>query len=137
MILLLSDELFCAFTWIKVAKTQIKSISASKEDVIQKNNVTNFIHSGKGKRHSITSKVHQGQPTLLQYLKQPHYLRLFLSIHPINRLFAASHSSGTKPPCWRTKVALGQDKQKAYMSLNDNFLCLTCPARLLLFSKER
>ena len=50
MILLLSDELFCAFTWIKVAKTQIKSIFASKEDVIQKNhNVTNFIHSGKGK----------------------------------------------------------------------------------------
>ena len=49
MILLLSDELFCAFTWIKVAKTHIKSIFASKEDVIQKNNVTNFIHSGKGK----------------------------------------------------------------------------------------
>ena len=92
---------------------------------------------GKGKRHSITSKVHQRQPTLLQYLKQPHYLRLFLSIHHINRPFAASHSRGTKPPCWRAKVALGQDKQKAYMSLNDNFLCLTCPARLLLFSKER
>ena len=29
-----------------------------------------------------------------------------------NRLFAASHSRGTKPPCWRAKVALGQDKQR-------------------------
>ena len=25
--------------------------------------------------------------------------------------FAASHSRGTKPPCWRGKVALEQDKQ--------------------------
>ena len=28
-----------------------------------------------------------------------------------NRPFAASHSRGTKLLCWRTKVALGQDKQ--------------------------
>ena len=28
----------------------------------------------------------------------------------VNRPFAASHSRGTKPPCWRAKVALGQDK---------------------------
>ena len=25
----------------------------------------------------------------------------------VNRPFAASHSRGTKPPCWRAKVALG------------------------------
>ena len=29
-----------------------------------------------------------------------------------NRPFAASHSRGTKPPCWNAKVALGQDKQR-------------------------
>ena len=44
------------------------------------------------------------------------------------RPFAASHSRGTKPPWWRTKVALGQDKQKAYIILNDSFLCLSCPS---------
>ena len=26
--------------------------------------------------------------------------------------FAACHSRSTKPPCWRAKVALGQDKQR-------------------------
>ena len=31
------------------------------------------------------------------------------------------------PPCWRAKVALGQDKQKTYIILNGNFLCLSCP----------
>ena len=44
----------------------------------------------------------------------------------INRPFAASHSRGTKPPYWRAKVALGQDKQMAYIILNGNFLCLSC-----------
>ena len=28
------------------------------------------------------------------------------------RPFATSHSRGTKPPCWRAKEALGQDKQR-------------------------
>ena len=41
---------------------------------------------------------------------------------------AARRSFGTKPPCWRAKVVLGQDKQKAYMILNGNFLCLSCPS---------
>ena len=45
-----------------------------------------------------------------------------------NRPFAASHSRGTKPPRWRAKVALGQDKQKTYIILNGNFLCLSCPS---------
>ena len=44
-----------------------------------------------------------------------------------SRPFAASHSCGKKPPCWRAKVALGQDKQKAYIILNGNFLCLSRP----------
>ena len=30
----------------------------------------------------------------------------------VNRPFAACHSRGTKPPCWDTKVTLGQDKQR-------------------------
>ena len=45
-----------------------------------------------------------------------------------NRPLAASYSGGTKPPCWRAKVALGQDKQKTYIILNGNFLCLSCPS---------
>ena len=45
-----------------------------------------------------------------------------------NRPIAASHSHGTKPPRWRTKVALGQDKQKTYIIWNGNFLCLSCPS---------
>ena len=32
------------------------------------------------------------------------------------------------PPCWRAKVALGQDKQKTYIILDGNFLCLSCPS---------
>ena len=47
----------------------------------------------------------------------------------LNRLFATSHSRGTKPPRWRAKVALGQDKQKTnYIILDGNFLCLSCPS---------
>ena len=35
--------------------------------------------------------------------------------HLGDRLFAASHSRGTKPPCWRTKVALGQDQHGGFV----------------------
>ena len=45
-----------------------------------------------------------------------------------NRPFAASHSRGAKPPRWTAKVALGQDKQKTYIILNGNLLCLSCPS---------
>ena len=38
--------------------------------------------------------------------------------------FADSHSL----PCWRAKVALGQDKQKANIILNGIFLCLSRPS---------
>ena len=38
--------------------------------------------------------------------------------------FADSHS----PLCWRAKVALGQDKQKANIILNGIFLCLSRPS---------
>lgn len=37
-------------------------------------------------------------------------------------------SSFTKSPCWRGKVAFGQEKQKAHIILNSNFLCLSCPS---------
>ena len=46
----------------------------------------------------------------------------------VNSPFAASHSRGKKLPYWRAKAALGQDKQKAYIILNGNFLCLSCPS---------
>ena len=45
-----------------------------------------------------------------------------------NRPFAGSYSCGTNSPCCRAKVALGQDKQKTYIILNGNFLCLSCPS---------
>ena len=52
----------------------------------------------------------------------------------LNRPFAASHSCGTKPPCWRAKVALGQDKQRNYhLKLCMSFVCFV-PVRLLLSS---
>ena len=44
-----------------------------------------------------------------------------------NRPFAASHSRGTKPPCWRGKVALGEDKQRK-LSFDIMYpFCLSCP----------
>ena len=46
----------------------------------------------------------------------------------VSRLVAASHSRGTKPPCWRANVALRQDKQKANIILDNNCLCLSCPS---------
>ena len=50
-----------------------------------------------------------------------------------NRPFADSHSRVTKPPRWRAKVALGQDKQKTYVIWNGNFLCLSCPSATFPF----
>ena len=45
-----------------------------------------------------------------------------------NRPFAGSHSRGTKPPCWRAKVALGQDKQKKLPFKIMYVFCLSCPS---------
>ena len=45
-----------------------------------------------------------------------------------NRPFAASHSRGTKPPCWRAKVALGQDKQRKLPFKIMYVFCLSCPS---------
>ena len=48
-----------------------------------------------------------------------------------DRPFAASHSRGTKPPCWRAKVALGQDKQRklpfTVIYAPVYVFCLSCP----------
>ena len=40
-----------------------------------------------------------------------------------NRPFAANHSRGTKPPCWRVKVALGQNKQRKLITTS-HCLCV-------------
>ena len=53
---------------------------------------------------------------------------LFIASQSGDKPFAAWHSRGTKLPCWDTKVALGQDQQKAYIILNGNFLCLSYPS---------
>ena len=49
--------------------------------------------------------------------------------------FAAGHSRGTKSPCWREKVALGQDRQRNcyHLKLCMSYVCLV-PMRLLLSS---
>ena len=44
-----------------------------------------------------------------------------------NRPFAASQSRGTKPPYWRAKVALGQDKQRNYHLKLCMLFCLSYP----------
>ena len=46
----------------------------------------------------------------------------------VNRPFAASHSGGTKPQCWRAKNRSGTRQIRAYIILNGNFLCLSCPS---------
>ena len=45
-----------------------------------------------------------------------------------NRPFAASHSRGKKPPCWRAKVALGQDKQRKLPSKITYVFRWSCPS---------
>ena len=45
-----------------------------------------------------------------------------------NRPFAAGHSRGTKPPCWKAKVALGQDKQSKLPFKIMHVFCLSCPS---------
>ena len=45
-----------------------------------------------------------------------------------NRPFAASHSRGTKPPCWRAKVALGHDKHRKLPFQIMYVFCLSCPS---------
>ena len=45
-----------------------------------------------------------------------------------DRPFAASHSRGTKPPCWRAKVELGQDKQGKLPFKIMYVFCLSCPS---------
>ena len=46
----------------------------------------------------------------------------------VNRPFPPSHSRGTKPPCWRAKVALGQDKQRKLPFKIMYVFCLSCPS---------
>ena len=53
--------------------------------------------------------------------------RLYCEQVTDNRPFAASHSRGTKPPCWRP---LGHGKKKASIILNDILLCLSCPSAM-------
>ena len=42
--------------------------------------------------------------------------------------FASGHSRGTKPPYWRAKVALGQDKQRKLPFKIMYAFCLSCPS---------
>ena len=45
-----------------------------------------------------------------------------------NRPFAAIHSRGTNPPCWRAKVALGQDKERKLPFQVMYIFCLPFPS---------
>ena len=44
------------------------------------------------------------------------------------RPFAACHSRGSKPPCWRAKLALGQDKQRKLPFKIMYVFCLSFPS---------
>ena len=46
----------------------------------------------------------------------------------LNRPFAGNHSRGTKLPCWREKVVLGQDKQRKLPVKIMYAFCLSCPS---------
>ena len=75
--------------------------------------------------------MEKGTSKTLTFVKLETASKIFLKLNPevpSNRPFAASHSRGTKPPRWRAKVALGQHKQKTYIILNVNFLCLSRPS---------
>ena len=43
-----------------------------------------------------------------------------------NRPVAASHSRGTKPPCWRAKVALGEHKKRKLPFKIMSAFCWSC-----------
>ena len=53
----------------------------------------------------------------------------------LNRPFSASHSGGTKPPCWRAKVALGQDKQRKLPFKIMYVFCLFCPSATFVLQR--
>ena len=53
----------------------------------------------------------------------------------INRPFAASHLRGTKPPCWRAQVTLGQDKQRKLPFQIMYVFCLSCPSATLALQR--
>ena len=53
---------------------------------------------------------------------------LFIRKSSTNRPITASHSRGTKLPCWRAKVALGQDKQRKLSSKITCVFCWSCPS---------
>ena len=67
-------------------------------------------------------------------LDQVNFRKGFWDCYWRQRGKAASHLRGTKPSCWRAKVALGQDKWRKYhIKLCVPFVCLD-PVRLSLAS---
>ena len=53
----------------------------------------------------------------------------------VKRPFAASHSRGTKPPCWREEVVLGQDKKRNLPFKIMYVFCLSCSSATLALQK--
>ena len=87
------------------------------EEYYRKNRGTDFIGLG---RHF---KLYWGYT-----YQELHRFDLF------NRPFPASHSHGTKPPCWRAKFALRQDRKRELpFKIMYVFVCLV-PVLLLLSS---
>ena len=62
-----------------------------------------------------------------RWLMTAHVISLQFRV-TMNRSFVASHSRGTKPPWWRAKVALGQDKQRKLPFKIMYVFCLSCPS---------
>ena len=61
--------------------------------------------------------------------------KLLVGFYQGNWPFAASHSRGTKPPCWRAKVSLGQDKQRKLPFKIMYVFCLSCPNATLALQR--
>ena len=73
-------------------------------------------------------------PVILQHLPENDVYKgcckmsLSFILLDYDRSFAASHSCGTKPPYWRAKVTLGQDKQRKLPFKIMYVFCLSCPS---------
>ena len=68
-------------------------------------------------------------------LDQVNFRKGFWDCYWRQREKAVSHLRGTKPSCWRAKVALGQDKWRKLPYKIMCSLCLSCPSAT--FARQR
>jgi len=84
-------------------------------------------HPERQKNFFMQSKHRHLMPSKIFVSVTEHTLKNIVNRQSIGP-FAACHSRGTKPPCWRAKVALGQDKQRKLPFKIMYVFCLSCPS---------